>query len=185
MTRASAGAVSHRPSGAPKRARNRICWLRAMTTARSGGDSRPDGEIDRARRPAASRQLERDPAAERVADQRRPVQAEAVQLGLDCIGQAAWGWSDTIGQRRAFTEAREIDRDDVVAVLEGVEHGLPGAPAEPQPMHQHERLPTAAAVARQCRRAGGVGASGVLTPTLAYHELWSSSSSSSVVVLAR
>ena len=36
MTRASAGALSHWPSGAPKRERRRICPLRAMTNARSG-----------------------------------------------------------------------------------------------------------------------------------------------------
>ena len=43
---------------------------------------------DRARRPAASCQLECDPAAEPVSDHCWCVQAEAVQLGLDRIGQA-------------------------------------------------------------------------------------------------
>jgi hypothetical protein len=130
-----------------------------MTKARSRGDSSPDGENDdRARRPAASRQLERDPAAEGVPDQRWRVQAEVVQLRLDRISQPGWGWS-AIGKRQAFAEAGEIDRDHVMAVLKGVEHWLPGTPTEPEPVHEDQRLSAATAVARQRRRAGGVAAS--------------------------
>ena len=110
------------PSGTPKRARRRTCSSRAITKARSRGDSSPDGIDHGAGRPAASGQLERDPAAEGVADQRWRVQAEAVQLGLDRISQSGRDSSGAIGKRQAFAEAGEIDRDHVVAALKGVEH---------------------------------------------------------------
>ena len=140
---------------------------------------------NRARRPAASRQLKRDPTAERIADHCGRVQAEAVQLGFDRIGQPGRGRSGASGQPRAFAEAGEIDRNHLVAALKGVEHWLPGAPAEPKPVHQNERLPATAAVARQRRHAAAVGASGtcfghVLLPRLGFRWLRSSSSCSSV-----
>jgi hypothetical protein len=115
MKRASAGAVSHRTSGAPNCARRHNSSLRPMTSPRSPDDSSPDGELTTARHPAASCQLEHDPSAERVAEHCRRVQVEAVQFGLDRIGRAARGRSDAIGQRRTCAEAGEIDRNHIVA----------------------------------------------------------------------
>lgn len=69
------------------------------------------------------------------------------------------GWSGAVGQRRAFAEAGQVDRDHIVAGLKRIQYWLPGAPGESEPVHQDERRPGSTAVARE-RRVRKIGASG-------------------------
>jgi hypothetical protein len=91
-------------------------------------------------------ELERDPAAERIADQDWRVQTETIELAGDRIGQSARRRPHAPIDRRARAEAGKVERDHVMACLERPQHRLPGPPRETEAMKQNERPAGAAAM---------------------------------------
>jgi hypothetical protein len=95
-------------------------------------------------RPSARGQLQRDPAAERVAGEVRQRKARPVHRALDLVGDRRV--ADLALDRRPAGVARERQREDVVAALERREDELPRAPGLGEAVQAHERRPGACAV---------------------------------------
>jgi len=97
-----------------------------------------DREADRrdrahAARRAAPPQLERDPAAERVADRVRALEAQLLDGGRERLdGRRA-------AERRRLAEAGQVDRDHLVLAREQRHDGIPDAAVEADAVHQHDR----------------------------------------------
>ena len=110
------------------------------------------GGSNRHHRPSAPTrgELERDVAAQRVADQMGGVESRVVHRTFDRVRQ------DGVGHRpvdpRAARVSRQRQRQHVVPVLERRQHELPGAPGVDEAVQCHERRTAAAAVGGGERR---------------------------------
>src|ERR671917_2182455 len=95
---------------------------------------------------AAAGELERDPAAERVAREVGAVEAGAPHLVLDGVGERFGSGGDGRGEWRRAPEARQVHRNHVEALLQARQHRPPAAPGVADAVDEHERLAGAAAM---------------------------------------
>ncbi len=96
-------------------------------------------------RTAGLGQLERHPAAERVAGHVHATHAELVEEGRHRGGEHPRRGLSAVAELRRRAEARQVDRDHVALAREALQHRLPDHQLGAERMDQHERLAVPAA----------------------------------------
>ncbi len=115
-------------------------------------------ERDDAARAAAGGELQRDVAAERVADEVRGGEAGVVHGRLDGVDERVLG--RVARERRTARMTSECQRENIVLTLQRGQYELPGAPRVRESVQAHQWRPLAAAMQRcesKCHRDDASG----------------------------